>query len=82
METISCLERQSLNSTLHRIYRLCGSPSDEDCWRRLHLGSSSTAVTQRPNPPHRRRVAEIFKDLLPPAALQLMEILLSLDRSR
>ncbi|KAK9941086.1 hypothetical protein M0R45_017714 [Rubus argutus] len=45
----SSVYKASLNSTLHRIYRLCGSPSDEDCWRILHLGSSSTAVTQTPN---------------------------------
>ncbi|PRQ49869.1 putative protein-serine/threonine kinase CMGC-CDK-CRK7-CDK9 family [Rosa chinensis] len=59
---------------LHKIFKLCGSPS-EDYWRKLHLRHSTVI---RPPQPYRRCVAETFKDL-PPVALQLMESLLSVD---
>ncbi|KAL6145111.1 hypothetical protein ACLB2K_055799 [Fragaria x ananassa] len=59
---------------LHKIFKLCGSPS-EDYWRKLHLRHSTVI---RPPQPYRRCVAETFKDL-PATALQLMESLLSVD---
>ncbi|KAM1060908.1 hypothetical protein ACFX2B_025236 [Malus domestica] len=58
---------------LHKIFKLCGSPS-EDYWRKLRLRNSTMI---KPPQPYRRCVAETFKDL-PASALQLMEILLSL----
>ncbi|XP_050381599.1 probable serine/threonine-protein kinase At1g54610 [Argentina anserina] len=61
---------------LHKIFKLCGSPSD-DYWRKLHLRHSTVI---KPPQPYRRCVAETFKDL-PAAALQLMESLLSVDPS-
>jgi len=59
---------------LHKIFKLCGSPSD-DYWRSLRL---SHATFFRPPQPYRRYVAETFKDL-PPAAMGLIETLLSVD---
>ncbi|KAK9926802.1 hypothetical protein M0R45_024013 [Rubus argutus] len=53
---------------LNKIFKLCGSPS-QDYWRRLQLNF-------KPQQPHTRCVAETFKNLLPP--LKLMEMLLSL----
>ncbi|XP_019453877.1 PREDICTED: probable serine/threonine-protein kinase At1g54610 [Lupinus angustifolius] len=59
---------------LHRIFKLCGSPS-EDYWHNLHL-PHSTAF----RPPHhyRRYVAETFKEY-PYPAVRLIETLLSVD---
>jgi cyclin-dependent kinase 12/13 len=59
---------------LHKIFKLCGSPSD-DYWRSLRL---SHATFFRPPQPYRRYVAETFKDL-PAAAMGLIETLLSVD---
>ncbi|KAJ9170946.1 hypothetical protein P3X46_019006 [Hevea brasiliensis] len=59
---------------LHKIFKLCGSPS-EDYWRKLKLPHSSVIKPQRP---YRRCVAETFKDL-PASAVGLMETLLSMD---
>ncbi|KAE9599874.1 hypothetical protein Lal_00046171 [Lupinus albus] len=59
---------------LHKIFKLCGSPS-EDYWLKLRL-RHSTAF----RPPHhyRHRVAETFKEY-PSAAVKLIETLLSVD---
>lgn len=62
---------------LHKIFKLCGSPS-EDYWRRLHLPH---AAVFKPPQPYRRCVAETFKEL-PPAALGLLETLISVDPSQ
>lgn len=59
---------------LHKIFKLCGSPS-EDYWRKLRLPHSTFF---RPPQPYKRRVAETFKDL-PAAAVELIETLLSID---
>ncbi|KAI4322679.1 hypothetical protein L6164_022349 [Bauhinia variegata] len=61
---------------LHRIFKLCGSPS-EDYWLKLRLPHSTVF-----KPPHhyRRCVAETFKDH-PSSAVRLIETLLSLDPS-
>ena len=59
---------------LHKIFKLCGSPS-EDYWIKTKLPRSSVIKTQRP---YRRCVDETFKDF-PAPAVGLMENLLSMD---
>ncbi|KAK7257433.1 hypothetical protein RIF29_31414 [Crotalaria pallida] len=59
---------------LHRIFKLCGSPS-EDYWLKLRLPRSTVF-----KPPHHYRhcVAETFKEY-PSPAVRLIETLLSVD---
>ncbi|XVE92749.1 hypothetical protein REPUB_Repub01dG0126500 [Reevesia pubescens] len=59
---------------LHKIFKLCGSPSDK-CWRRAKLPHSTVF---KPQHPYRRCVAKTFKDF-PLPAVSLMETLLSID---
>ncbi|XP_042461444.1 probable serine/threonine-protein kinase At1g54610 isoform X2 [Zingiber officinale] len=59
---------------LHKIFKLCGSPSEE-YWRKSRLPH---ATIFKPQQPYRRCVAEAFKDF-PPSALTLLEVLLSVD---
>ncbi|KAJ8749063.1 hypothetical protein K2173_013670 [Erythroxylum novogranatense] len=59
---------------LHKIFKLCGSPS-EDYWRRSKLPHMSVIKTQRS---YRRCLAETFRDL-PASAVGLIETLLSID---
>ncbi|XP_043688516.1 probable serine/threonine-protein kinase At1g54610 [Telopea speciosissima] len=59
---------------LHKIFKLCGSPSEE-YWRKSKLPH---ATIFKPQQPYRRCVAELFKDF-PAPALGLMETLLSID---
>ncbi|KAL5864870.1 hypothetical protein ACOSQ3_002384 [Xanthoceras sorbifolium] len=59
---------------LHRIFKLCGSPS-EDYWRKSKLPHSTVF---KPVQPYRRRLAETFKDFSA-STLGLMETLLSVD---
>ncbi|WVZ00012.1 hypothetical protein V8G54_026081 [Vigna mungo] len=59
---------------LHRIFKLCGSPS-EDYWRKLR---SPHSTVFRPPHHYRRCVAETFKEY-PSAATKLIESLLALD---
>ncbi|KAK9052557.1 hypothetical protein SSX86_029186 [Deinandra increscens subsp. villosa] len=59
---------------LHRIFKLCGSPSDS-YWLKSKL-PHSTAF--RPAQPYKRRILEAFKDF-PPAAIELVETLLAID---
>ncbi|KAK9674107.1 hypothetical protein RND81_12G211600 [Saponaria officinalis] len=59
---------------LHKIFKLCGSPSEE-YWRKSKLPH---ATIFKPQQPYARRVAETFKDF-PVPALSLLEILLSVD---
>lgn len=59
---------------MHKIFKLCGSPSD-DFGRKLRLPNTAFF---RPPQPYRRCVAETFKDL-PAAALGLIETLLSIE---
>ncbi|KAK6154345.1 hypothetical protein DH2020_008593 [Rehmannia glutinosa] len=59
---------------LHKIFKLCGSPSEE-YWRKSKLPHATIFKPQQPYP---RRVAETFKDF-PAPALALIEILLSID---
>ncbi|GAU33972.1 hypothetical protein TSUD_61020 [Trifolium subterraneum] len=62
---------------LHRIFKLCGSPS-EDYWLKLRLPHSTVF-----KPPHhyRRCVADTFKEYSS-TALKLIETLLSVDPSQ
>ncbi|KAL5997655.1 hypothetical protein ACLOJK_008585 [Asimina triloba] len=59
---------------LHKIFKLCGSPSEE-YWRKSKLPH---ATIFKPQHPYRRCVGETFKDF-PPPALELLEVLLSVD---
>ncbi|THG04240.1 hypothetical protein TEA_026570 [Camellia sinensis var. sinensis] len=59
---------------LHKIFKLCGSPSEE-YWMKSKLPHSTVF---KPAQPYKRRLAEAFKDF-PPTALGLMETLLSMD---
>ncbi|KAE9616879.1 putative protein-serine/threonine kinase CMGC-CDK-CRK7-CDK9 family [Lupinus albus] len=59
---------------LHRIFKLCGSPS-EDYWHKLRLPRSSIF---KPAHHYRRCVAETFKEYPSPAVI-LIETLLSVD---
>ncbi|KAA8545008.1 hypothetical protein F0562_019775 [Nyssa sinensis] len=59
---------------LHKIYKLCGSPSDE-YWKRSKLPN---ATLFKPREPYMRRISETFKDF-PPSSLPLIETLLAID---
>ncbi|KAE8703258.1 Cyclin-dependent kinase C-1 [Hibiscus syriacus] len=59
---------------LHKIFKLCGSPSEE-YWRKSKLPH---ATIFKPQQPYRRCVSETFKEF-PAPALALMETLLSID---
>ncbi|GLU06423.1 hypothetical protein SLE2022_234610 [Rubroshorea leprosula] len=59
---------------LHKIFKLCGSPSEE-YWRKSKLPHSTVF---KPVQPYRRCVAETFKDF-PSCAIDLMDTLLSID---
>ncbi|KAF3438506.1 hypothetical protein FNV43_RR21268 [Rhamnella rubrinervis] len=59
---------------LHKIFKLCGSPSEE-YWKKYKLPN---ATLFKPQQPYKRCVAETFKDF-PPSSLPLIESLLSID---
>lgn len=59
---------------LHKIFKLCGSPSEE-YWKRSKLPH---ATIFRPQQSYKRCIAEIFKDF-PPSSLPLIETLLAID---
>lgn len=59
---------------LHKIYKLCGSPSDE-YWKKSKLPN---ATLFKPREPYKRCIREVFKDF-PPSALPLIDILLAID---
>ncbi|XP_057960698.1 probable serine/threonine-protein kinase At1g54610 [Malania oleifera] len=59
---------------LHKIYKLCGSPSDE-YWRKSKLPN---ATLFKPREPYKRCISETFKDF-PPSSLPLIETLLAID---
>ncbi|KAJ9185904.1 hypothetical protein P3X46_005480 [Hevea brasiliensis] len=59
---------------LHKIYKLCGSPSDE-YWKKSKLPN---ATLFRPREPYKRCIRETFKDF-PPSSLPLIETLLAID---
>jgi serine/threonine protein kinase len=62
---------------LHKIFKLCGSPS-EDYWKKSKLPHSTVF---KPAQPYKRRLSETFKDF-PCNAIRLMEILLAIDPSQ
>ncbi|KAJ8532371.1 hypothetical protein K7X08_012294 [Anisodus acutangulus] len=59
---------------LHKIFKLCGSPSEE-YWRKSRLPH---ATIFKPQQPYRRCVADTFKEF-PAPALALIETLLTID---
>ncbi|PIA44569.1 hypothetical protein AQUCO_01700278v1 [Aquilegia coerulea] len=59
---------------LHKIFKLCGSPTEE-YWKRSKLPH---ATIFKPQQPYRRCIAETYKDF-PPSALPLVETLLAID---
>ncbi|KAK3426537.1 hypothetical protein EUGRSUZ_F02965 [Eucalyptus grandis] len=59
---------------LHKIFKLCGSPS-EDYWQNTRFPQATSFRTQQH---HKRRVAEKFKDF-PSSALALIEKLLAME---
>ncbi|KAI4338670.1 hypothetical protein MLD38_023698 [Melastoma candidum] len=59
---------------LHKIYKLCGSPSEE-YWKKYKLPN---ATLFKPREPYRRCIKETFKDF-PPSSLPLVETLLAID---
>ncbi|XVF49546.1 hypothetical protein PTKIN_Ptkin04bG0021400 [Pterospermum kingtungense] len=59
---------------LHKIFKLCGSPSEE-YWKKSKLPN---ATLFKPQQPYKRCVAETFKNF-PASSLPLIETLLSID---
>ncbi|KAA0062043.1 hypothetical protein IC582_026121 [Cucumis melo] len=59
---------------LHKIYKLCGSPS-KDYWKKLHLKQSTS---MKPPPSYERCLRERYNDI-PHSAVDLMDTLLSID---
>lgn len=59
---------------MHKIFKLCGSPSEE-YWRKSKLPH---ATSFKPQQRYRRYVIETFKDF-PPSALALVDVLLSME---
>ncbi|KAL0292462.1 UNVERIFIED_CONTAM: putative serine/threonine-protein kinase [Sesamum calycinum] len=59
---------------LHKIFKLCGSPTEE-YWKKSRLPN---ATLYKPQQPYKRCLAETFKDF-PPSALALIETLLAID---
>ncbi|KAF0920450.1 hypothetical protein E2562_035161 [Oryza meyeriana var. granulata] len=59
---------------LHKIFKLCGSPSEE-YWKKSKLPH---ATIFKPQQPYKRCIKEAFKDF-PPSSLPLVETLLAID---
>ncbi|KAJ0794812.1 putative protein-serine/threonine kinase CMGC-CDK-CRK7-CDK9 family [Helianthus annuus] len=59
---------------LHKIFNLCGSPSEE-YWKRHRLPN---ATSFKPRQPYKRCTAEVFKEF-PSSSLPLLESLLAID---
>ncbi|XP_027126521.1 probable serine/threonine-protein kinase At1g54610 [Coffea arabica] len=59
---------------LHKIFKLCGSPSEE-YWKKSRLPN---ATLFKPQQPYKRCISETFKDF-PPSSLPLIETLLAID---
>ncbi|KAF8387902.1 hypothetical protein HHK36_026564 [Tetracentron sinense] len=59
---------------LHKIFKLCGSPSEE-YWKKSKLPH---ATIFKPQQPYKRCISETFKDF-PPSSLPLIETLLAID---
>ncbi|XP_073127242.1 probable serine/threonine-protein kinase At1g54610 [Henckelia pumila] len=59
---------------LHKVFKLCGSPSD-DYWKRSRF---TNATLYKPQQPYKRCITETFKDF-PSSSLALLENLLAID---
>ena len=59
---------------MHKIFKLCGSPS-EDYWQRTKLPH---ATSFKPQHPYNRQVSETFKNVSP-TALALVDMLLTIE---
>lgn len=59
---------------MHKIFKLCGSPS-EDFWKKTKLPH---ATSFKPQQPYKRRIAETFKEF-PSTALALVDKLLAIE---
>lgn len=59
---------------MHKIFKLCGSPSEE-YWSKSKLPLATSFKQQNP---YKRGIADTFKDL-PPTALALVDALLSIE---
>lgn len=59
---------------MHKIFKLCGSPSEE-YWQKTRL---PLATSYKPQHPYTRCVTDTFKDF-PPSALTLLDALLSIE---
>lgn len=59
---------------LHKIFKLCGSPTEE-YWKKSKLPH---ATIFKPQQPYKRRISETYKDF-PQSALRLIETLLAID---
>ncbi|RYQ94155.1 hypothetical protein Ahy_B08g089033 isoform B [Arachis hypogaea] len=59
---------------LHKIFKLCGSPSEE-YWKKYKLPN---ATIFKPQQPYKRCITETFKDF-PPSSIPLIETLLAID---
>lgn len=59
---------------MHKIFKLCGSPS-EDFWKKTKLPH---ATSFKPQQPYKRRIADTFKEL-PSSSLALIDRLLSIE---
>lgn len=59
---------------MHKIFKLCGSPS-EDYWRK---SKSAHATSFKPQQPYKRKVLETFRNI-PQSALALVDKLLTIE---
>lgn len=59
---------------MHKIFKLCGSPS-EDFWKKTKLPH---ATSFKPQQPYKRRIADTFKEF-PSTALALVDKLLAIE---
>lgn len=59
---------------LHKIFKLCGSPSEE-YWKKSKLPH---ATIFKPQQSYKRCISEVFKDF-PPSSLPLIDTLLAID---
>lgn len=59
---------------MHKIFKLCGSPSDKYWQKRKYVDATSF----KPQQPYKRRLSETFRNF-PPSALSLVDKLLSME---
>ncbi|CAH8284154.1 unnamed protein product [Eruca vesicaria subsp. sativa] len=60
---------------MHKIFKLCGSPSEE-YWRRSRLRH---ATIFKPQHQYKRCLGDTYKDLIPHSALALLDVLLAVE---